>query len=338
MSKIKTFFPVVIDSTILAAFNACPAKWFRQYCQHLNGPESTDLIAGRALARGFEVARKAYYNQEVPSHWEAVEKGAEALAETYGDHVPFKGNKTLDQMQTAFESYFAEYPMTTDQSQPARLANGQYAIEYSFAHDIGFQHPELGGPLIFVGRADMLAEFAGGLYVQDEKTTSMITASWAEQWETRGQFTAYCWGLQKDGIPVKGALIRGIGIQKTKITHIETVSHRSQFEIEAWEKMMRSSVSRMLQMYHEYRALKGTDFNVPVNHVFTPAFNEACYQYFHKCQFTDLCKSASGERFIKTEYSQNIWLPHLQSRVPLEAFLQDLLNERLLTQDAYEKL
>jgi len=39
---------------------------------------------------------------------------------------------------------------------------------------------------------DMIVDFAGGRYGEDDKTTSSLGASWAKQWDMRSQFTGYC--------------------------------------------------------------------------------------------------------------------------------------------------
>lgn len=319
---------------MLSAYNSCPTKFFRQYVQHLLGEESTDLIAGGALARGLEVARKAYFNDGL-LEYEAVNLGVEALLQKYGSHVPFKGNKTADKMAIALEGYFMEYPMARDQAQPAKLANGEFAIEYSFAHELPILHPILGVPLLFVGRADMLSNYCGSLWVQDEKTTSQITETWASQWETRGQFTGYAWGLRKDGIPVQGALIRGIGILKQSIKFIECTSVRTEFEIDAWEKMMFAQVQNMVNAYQWYLRHRETTV---VSDYWRPCFNEACYSYFRQCSYTNLCKSKNAERFIDTEFGQNIWLPHIHERWNLDVYLQSLMDQGVLTQEQYDSL
>lgn len=97
---------------------------------------------------------------------------------------------------------------------------------------------------------------------------------------------------------------------------------------------MLATVGRMIDCYLRYTTRLGT----PTNEIFLPAFNETCYSYFRACQFTDLCKSAHGERFLETEYDQYIWLPHRHERVLLEAFLQELIENGTITQEQYDAL
>lgn len=327
--QIQTFFPLTIDSTILAEINSCPMSAFRRYVQHFNpSGESTDLVAGGALAKGLEVTRKAYYDEGAASH-AAIQLGMQAVIETYGDHQPKLGsNKTVDRMVSILEEYFWEYPLETDVIQPAKLADGKYGIEYSFAHELPIEHPDMPGQnLVFVGRADMLCEYAGKLWVSDEKTTSQITADWAKQWETRGQFSAYCWGLRKAGIPVAGAYLRGIGIYKTQTKFVETVTNRSEWECENWYRQMLATVRKFADHYRYWRWAQPTNRSKEMKHPsiwFTQAFNESCFKYFRPCTFQDSCKTVNSEGLLAMNMEQNIWLPHLHKRVPLEQFLEEL--------------
>ena len=331
--KIETFFPLTIDSTILAELNSCPMSAFRRYVQHFNpSGESTDLIAGGAFAKGLEVTRKAFYDTGLDSH-AAIQLGMQAVINAYGDHQPRLGsNKTVDRMVAILEEYFWEYPLETDVIQPAKLADGSYGIEYSFAHELPIEHPDLPGQnLVFVGRADMLCEYAGKLWVSDEKTTSQITADWAKQWETRGQFSAYTWGMRKSGIPVAGAYIRGIGIYKTQTKFVETVTNRSEWECNNWYQQMIDTVEQFVEAYQRWKAINHPDslqnWSKEERHpaqFFGQAFNESCFKYFRPCTFQDSCKTVNSEGLLAMNMEQNIWLPHLHKRVPLEEFLESL--------------
>lgn len=316
----KTFFPLVIDSTFLMAFDSCPMAGFRAHIQHLGGGESTDLIAGGAFAAGLEAARKAYYNLDADEN-EALLAGSEALLEKYGDHIPTKETKAPERMITALEMYFIEHPMSQDLVQPAKLENDEYAIEYSFARKLPFKHPDLPKEdLIITGRADMLVEYAGSLYVFDDKTTgAAFTKNWAQQWATRGQFTTYCNYLKKEGINVKGAYIRGIYLGKTNIKFMDAPSNRSDWECKIWEQQMLKKVERILEAYKQYK--KSGEH--PANY-FNGAWGEACNKYFRPCSYMDLCKSELAEQYIESEYDQNIWLPHEQRRENLNTYLKSL--------------
>lgn len=320
--SVRTFFPLVIDSTMLMEFDSCQMSGFRKYIQHLTkGAESTDLIAGAAFAKGMEIARKSYYNDRLTED-QAVALGREALQDAYGDHIPYPGSKkTSDNMGFALEQYFMAYPMFIDQVQPAKLENGEYAIEYSFAHELPIEHPDLPGQnIIITGRADMLGTYANRLWVVDEKTTgSYFSKDWAAQWDTRGQFTTYCWGLKKDSIKVAGAYIRGISMAGNGIKFAECQTNRSDFETETWEFQMLAKVQAIVD---KYRAWKQNGDHP--NRYFFGAWNESCNKYFKSCQFKDACRTRTSEQFLAGEYSQYIWLPHQQKRMELNEFLESI--------------
>jgi hypothetical protein len=317
--EVKTLFPLVIDSTFLMKFDSCMMAGFRAHIQHLSkGNTSTDLVAGKAFARGLEVTRKAFYNDGVKQS-PAIDLGIEALYEDYGDHDPWSSVKTAEKMASALELYFMEYPMATDHLQPARLADGTYAIEYSFCHELPFKHPDLDCNLLITGRADMVATYGGKLWVSDEKTTKAFSGDWAQSWDTRGQFTTYAWGLAKDGIDVSGAFIRGVALQKTNTKFAECMTSRSKFEVETWEFQMLAKVKRILDAYNAFK----TSGEHPSRHFFG-AWNEACMAYFRPCSFMELCRSKSSENFIEGEWGQEIWLPHEQRRENLDIFLESV--------------
>ena len=319
--SVRTFFPLVIDSTMLMEWADCPMAFFRKYLQHLSkGQESTDLIAGAAFAKGLEVTRKAYFNQDLPPE-EAIALGISALFDAYGDHVPFKGVKTVEKMAAALELYFVEYPLHCDMVKPARLQNGEYAIEYSFAHELPFAHPDIPDMnIILTGRADMLGEYAGRLWVVDEKTTgAAFTQDWAKQWDTRGQFSTYAWGLKKSGIEVAGAYIRGIYLGKAQIKFNECQSMRNSWQVEIWEKQMLSRVEAIIDTYIKWKAsgLHPAEF-------FFGNWSSSCMKYFRPCSFQDLCRDKNSEMFLESQFDQYIWLPHLQKREQLDTFLESL--------------
>jgi hypothetical protein len=325
---LKTFFPLVIDSTMLMEYDSCPMSFFRKYLQHLSkGQESTDLIAGRAFAKGLEVARKAYWNDGADPE-EAISEGRDALWEDYGDHISSKPAKTVERMSTALELYFLEYPLGIDQVKPAKLEDGTYAIEYSFAHELPFQHPDIPDMnIIITGRADMLGEYAGKLWVVDEKTTgSAFTQDWGKQWDTRGQFSTYCYGLRRDNIQVAGAYIRGIYLGKTSIKFNECQSVRNEFQVQIWEHQMMLKVQQILDTYKAWKE----SGEHPLKYFFG-AWNESCNKYFRACQFQDLCRDKNSEMWLDSQFDQYIWLPHQQQRLPLAEFIESIKAEKETT-------
>lgn len=319
---LKTFFPLVIDSTMLMALDSCESLFFRQHLQHLQGDESTDLVAGKAFASGLEVTRKSFFDQEI-TEFDAVELGRMALREQYGDHIPWEGNlKTCHRMEDALINYFMEYPLGLDELLPLKLEDGTHAIEYSFMHELPFEHPDIPGmPIMIAGRADMLATYLGRIWVSDEKTTGQpFTKNWASQWENRGQFTTYTWGLKKNGIDVYGALIRGVWIGKTGFKFQQTPTSRNDFMVKTWEKQMLEKLDSVLKKYKAWKASASTKHPLEFFH---GAWGDACFKYYKPCPYLGLCRDKNSEQYLESQYTQHIWLPHEQRRVLLSTFLAE---------------
>jgi len=294
VNDLGDFFPPVIDSTILAAFRSCPRKAFMQYIQHWKPKnESVHLIAGGAFASGLEAARTAYFIEGRDSE-EAIQLGHLALLKHYGTFEPPEGSaKTLERMAGALQFYFERYPMESDYVVPAKFAN-RTGIEFSFAVPLPINHPQTGLPLIFAGRADMIADFAGGLYLEDDKTTSQLGASWARQWDLRSQFTAYTWAARQHGIPVVGTIVRGVSILKTKYDTAEAITMRADWEVDRWYEQMLRDVTRMLKCWEE----SYFDFSL----------DTACTEY-GGCIFQSTCKNKVPEDILELYFQQKVWDP-----------------------------
>lgn len=324
--RMKDFFPLVLDNTIMSKFAGCEMRAFRDYIQHLSyGQESVHLVFGKAFAEGLEKARVAFYT-EGKSHNDSVIIGQDAAIASYGDYIPPERSvKTADKLVAGLEAYFMEWSMENDTAIPVELEGGGHGIEYSFVHELPFKHPTLGIPLMYAGRADMLVHHMGKIWMEDDKTSGQMTSTWARQWETRGQFTGYAWGLKKSGIDVAGALIRGIAIYKTKFSFGETLTSRSNWEIARWEDDTMHRVEQMLLKYERY-------MNEPTKHAsrfFRMDRAEMCNSYMRPCPYMDSCKHPEEEVFLSAEMEQHVWLPHLHERQPLDVFLATLETKGL---------
>lgn len=291
----RTPFPAAIDSTMLAAFRSCPVKMHREYVQHYKPrTPSVHLHAGAAFARGLEVARKSFYEESHPAE-DAIALGMSALIKAYGDFdCPLDSPKSLERMAGAFEFYFDRYPLETDNATPLVLPSGQRAIEFSFAEPLPINHPETDDLLIYCGRSDMIADFAGGTYIFDDKTASSLGPSWAKQWEMRSQFTGYCWAASRAGIRVNGVLVRGVSILKTKYDTQQAITSRAQWELDRWYEQTLRDLRRMIRMWEAGE----WDYNL----------DHACAEY-GGCTFVQVCKSADPQPWLDLYYEKRIWDP-----------------------------
>jgi hypothetical protein len=322
-------FPHAVDATMLAAFRSCPQKMFRTYVEHWKPQaESVHLVAGGAFAKGIEAARRAFFEgiYEEPTttyandgqrmvHWEETHKtpgdkeaseacGIRALLAAYGDfEAPADSAKSLERTAGALEFYFEQYPFGADGMDPITLANGRRGIEFSFATPLDILHPETGDPLLYTGRADMLANFAGGVYIVDEKTTSSLGASWSRQWEMRGQFTGYMWAAEQLGIKSAGCIVRGVSILKTKYDTQQVLTYRSPYEIKRWHDQTLRDLKRMIECWKEG--------------YWDYAIDGACGEY-GGCSMIRVCKSDSPESWLPMYFEQRVWDPLMRKQKTLE--------------------
>lgn len=287
-------FPAVIDSSIISTFRACEWKALLEYFFHWKPRNpSIHLHAGKAYAAGLEAARVAFFVQgHSPEASQAL--GLEALRAEWGDFIaPENATKSLDRMLGALVFYFERYPLPTDLARPLKMGD-KHAIEFSFAEPLNVEHPETGDPIILAGRADQIVSFAGGTYIEDDKTTSQLGASWARSWDLRSQFTHYCWAAQKMGIRVDGVLIRGVSILKTKYETQETVTSRPPWMIERGINQLERDIERMIE------AWKSGAWNMNLDH--------ACAD-FGGCAFRQVCLVSDYQPFLEADFQRREWNP-----------------------------
>lgn len=300
----RPMFPHAVDSTMLAAFRSCPQKLFRTYIEHWKPQsESVHLIAGGAFAKGIEVARRHFFEHGA-SPEVAEAEGLTALIEKYGDfECPPDSAKSMERMCGALEFYFEQYPLGRDGLVPIKYGDGRSGIEFSFAEPTDIMHPLTGDPILYTGRADLVGEFAGGLYIVDEKTTSQLGASWPKQWELRSQFSGYCWAARRAGIPVQGAIVRGISILKTKYDTLQCLTDRPEWEVLRWEEQVRHDIRRMIQCWETGY----WDYNL----------DHSCAEY-GGCGLVRICKSNDPETWLPMQFEKRVWDPLARRELTVE--------------------
>jgi hypothetical protein len=299
-------FPSVLDNTILNAYRSCGRQAQLAYIEHWK-PQgvSVHLHAGAAFARGLEVARKAFFDHAQDAET-AMALGLRALVDAYGDfECPPDSAKSLERMCGAFEYYLGEaFPIAADSAVPKVMPSGQRAIEFSFCEPLPVDHPETGDPILYSGRADAVVEMENGIFVMDDKTTSSLGRSWADQWELRSQFTGYSWAARQAGFPADGVLVRGISILKTRYDHAQHITYRPQWEIDRWLKQTVRDVKRMIEDW----AIGDFAYNL----------GEACNHY-GGCSFAAICKKQHPEEWLPVYFEQRRWDPLTRTEERLNA-------------------
>jgi hypothetical protein len=297
---------MAIDSTMLGTFRSCPQKMFRMYMQHWKpGEESVHLIAGKAFASGIEKARRAFY-EDGKAAYDSVALGIDELLREYGDfECPPESAKSAQRMAGALEFYFANYPLGEDGLEPLLFADGRRGIEFTFCEPLPINHPVTGQPILYTGRADAVASFAGGNFIVDEKTTTSLGGSWAQQWDLRSQFTGYCWASRQIGLKVDGVLIRGVSILKTKYDTQQVPTYRSDYEIDRWLRQVTRDVQRMIDCWQEGY----WDYNL----------DHACTEY-GGCALRLVCKSPDPEAWLPMYFRQRVWDPLARAEMTVEEY------------------
>lgn len=290
-------FPKIIDNTIRSEIIRCLKKV--EWGHVLNWAPSTPSIhlhAGGAFAKGLEDARRSFYEAGNPAPV-ALRDGLAGLIKYYGPieaPITRTGDKSMENVVRAYDSYMQRYPLGTDPVRP-HIINGKAMVEFAFSMPMEIKHPQTGDPLLYGGRADMIGLMHDQLWVTDEKTTASLGEQWAKNWPLDSQFTGYIAAAKMYGYPVAGALVRGVGLLKTKITHAEAIITRSTWEIERWWQQVHRDVQRMLRAWEEgywdYAISKDT-----------------CAAY-GGCPFEMLCKSPDPQGYLPLYFRQRTWNP-----------------------------
>jgi hypothetical protein len=317
--SVQTLFPLVLSNTDLSSWSSCQLKWYRERCQSWRKPSfNNDLAAGGSFAKGLETVRKAYYNDKLPAV-EAIDLGYYTVIENLHEEMA-KSNtstetlKSPERMGLALKEYFRYFPLDNEEVIPAQLEDGTYAIEHKFTVELPILHPELGVPLIFKGKLDMLAQSMGRIYIEDEKTTKAIKSNEADLLATAGQFIGYAWLAREKGIITVGAKVRKIAIQIKEIKCEEIEIPITDYMINLWYESMLSKVTEMVEKY------KATMEDNNFKSHFVPDFQHGCTSFFRPCSFQDGCKSKYGENFISSNYQQLVWDSESRKEIPLTEY------------------
>ncbi len=294
-------FPETVDSTMLKTFRSCPNKFYWEYLHHWKiARESVHLHAGKAFAKGLEDMRKAYW---VDGHSpdDSLAIGIESLLREYGDfEAPFGSAKTADRMAGAMTFLADKYPLGSEGTEPISTRSGR-AIEFSICLPLDFRHPTTGEAVLYTGRCDQIVHFAGGIFPEDDKTTSALGESWARQWEMRSQFTGYVWAARQAYENVQGVLVTGVSILKTKYDAMRVPTYRPSHMVDEWYAQVLRDLHRMKECWESGFWDKDLD--------------DACSAY-GGCIFQSPCRSLDPQPWLEANFVQRVWDPLAREERP----------------------
>jgi len=311
--KTRPPFPLVWNDSLRSAFVSCPRAAYWEFFHHFKPTApNIHLHAGKAWAASLEAARLMYYGEGLSAK-DSQAIGLEKLIHEYGDFAcPERGsgsNKSLDRLIEAFSYYFLAFPLDKDPVQPYRARNGKPMVEFNFALPIQpdgenpLLHPETGEPILYAGRADMVATYAGALSIYDDKTTSSLGTTWGNQWTRRSQFGAYCWAAAQYNMPISQVVVRGIAILKTSINHAQAITHRLPHHVTEWHFQVQRDIHRAIECWKEGYF----DYNL----------GESCASY-GGCGFLQACTSRDPAPWLEGQFERRIWDPVTRTETPIQ--------------------
>lgn len=307
-------FPKVLDNTMVSTYRSCPTKfWWRHQRMLQRGETSIHLISGGAFAKGLEVTRKAYFDDNTPFDI-ALAKGAAALFKEYGfvEPHPKYAAKAVSNMIGALAYYFETWPINSIMLPYLPTANARHAIEWNFSTPIpNVSHPDTGAPLLYCGRFDMVGKHQSGMLLgEDDKTTSQLGDSWFNRWKLSSQILGYCWGARQHDINLAGFCVRGVSLLKNNYGHAEGLVLVNEWQLDRFVENLQATAERMIASYVADKAFpQGNRIRcIPILPAYELDMGGTCSAY-GGCDYLPLCESPEPESWIDANYVEREWNP-----------------------------
>lgn len=302
-------FPSVIDNSMCEDFRKCEQRWFYKHCRRLALlDDNVHLVSGGAYAKGLEVTRKRYFDD----NWDmrtALRAGIRAAIIYYGPFEPHGRlyGKNIWRVIGAIEHHFNRWPIDSRLKPFKPAGASRHAIEFSFAEPIAdVSNPDTGDAIVYAGKCDFIGidEDAGIIGPVDDKTTTALGDYWMQRWDLSSQMYGYIWASRRAGYPSICAFIRGVSILKTKFGDADARCYASPAQLVKWEHNLTLTVQKMIIAYNRWRE--------KLEHPIQMALGGACTE-FGGCGFKVLCESDNPEIWIPVHFTINKWNP-LESR------------------------
>jgi hypothetical protein len=310
---LKSFTPEGVqfgwDSTSIKAAEKC-LRYYKY--KHLDGwqprRKSVHLLFGGWYAKALE-SYYSYIANGMDSEDALIEIVHEALVETWEYEEDENGNpiegtghpwqsdhntKTRENLIRTIVWYIDQFGKD-DNCKTVILSDGKPAVEHSFQLDVD-------DGIVLCGHLDRLVEYAGDVYVQDQKTTgSTITARFFNAFNPDTQMSLYTFaGKAIFGNPVSGVMIDAAQIAVGFTRFERGFTFRDEASLNEWYDDA---------MWHIHKAITATK----ENHF--PKNASSCNNY-GGCEFRHICSRAPSVRkqFLKADFIQAPRWDPLESR------------------------
>lgn len=279
------------DATSLSSFKTCARKYYYTIiCGYRPNVESMHLTFGRHYATALENHYK--YLAEGLSFEDVIRRIVRELlilTKDWHSGDPFKNRENLIRSYVWYFDHFKDDP-----AEIYLLKSGKPAVELSFKLPIDNE-------LYWCGHIDRLVNYAGDIYVMDQKTSKgEPNQRYFNQFSPHVQMSGYTFaGGIMFNIPVKGVIIDAAKISEGGTEFYRGFTTRTQSQLDEWYDGMLATVE------DAHRAHERQSYPM----------NETSCSDYGGCPFRSICSKSPSlrERFLESNFTVNYWNP-LESR------------------------
>jgi hypothetical protein len=246
---------------------------------------SVDLVFGKHYASALEDFRKLRAQGMSFENAENIVIGIVLRATR--DWQPAHNFKTRETLIRSIIWYLETYrddPCTT-----VMLADGRPAVELPFRFQLSDEY-------FLCGHLDRLVEYAGGTYVQDQKTTGATLGTYYfKRYNPDNQMSLYSVAAKVVwGTPVQGVMIDAAQIAVGFTRFERGFTHRTDDQLDEW-------VADALFVIQDQAAAEAAGWPM----------NDAACQKYGGCQFLEVCSKSPKVRadYLATGFERNDYSP-----------------------------
>lgn len=288
---------LVIDNSRLEPFTTCPRlAQYRVVRKRTLSRSHSSLEFGKALHKAMEV-RYTHPDINDPSD-ELFTRQVEVLQKDFEKIILEPDDfRTLDRAIDIVQKYNSYYRI-----EPFVVAtkDGKPYVELSFAIPLG----EVDGiKIIWTGRIDLVIQDDKGFFVMDHKTTSMLGATYFQDFLISQQMIGYVFSARiLTGLPIQGVVINALVSRKP--TKTGTAVEFSREKIYFTEEHIEEWRTDVLHI--------AADFIRNVKRDYFPKHTKWCMGKYGKCEFHEVCTLPPTQREILLTsdlYKDDVWSP-----------------------------